>query len=249
MNSFLYAYVALVMQASQAHNVPIPGGRKYNVPSGNITIDDTVDTFYPNRTSYSQAAIAGSDDFSYGNTTTKDAFDIIVENTREVSPTCKSRTVRLYMFILLIHPQSSRSHLASGVRTKVVSEYYALTIALVGTARLDGLSVLLSGFPHTVLSGSSTRFLSLKIPCAYSTLQTHHSLTIKIPRPTLSRRSQAHKQPPTCLVTTLSCSSNWASVTPPSRQVSSCTSGIVGNYVANSTVGVILRSTPIEHLR
>ena len=48
MNSFLYAYVALVMQASQAHNVPIPGGRKYSVPSGNITIDDTVDTFYPN---------------------------------------------------------------------------------------------------------------------------------------------------------------------------------------------------------
>ncbi|KAF9793484.1 hypothetical protein BJ322DRAFT_132608 [Thelephora terrestris] len=86
-NGFLYEYVALVLQASQAYNVTVPGGRKYDVPSGNITIDDTVDTFYPNRTSYSQAAIAGSDDFSDGNVTTRDSFDVIVENTREVTPT------------------------------------------------------------------------------------------------------------------------------------------------------------------
>ena len=93
MNGFLSEYVALVLQASQAHNVTIPGGRKYNIPSGKITIDDTVDTFYPNRTSYSQAAIAGSDDFSDGNVTTRDSFDAIVENTREVTPTCKPRTL------------------------------------------------------------------------------------------------------------------------------------------------------------
>ena len=35
-------------------------------------------------------------------------------------------------------------------------------------------------------------------------------------QPILSRRSQAHKQPPTSLVTKLSCSSNWALVTLPS---------------------------------
>ena len=93
MNGFLYEYVALVLQASQAHNVTIPGGPKYNIPSGKITIDDTVDTFYPNRTSYSQAAIAGSDDFSDGNVTTRDSFDVIVENTREVTPTCKPHTL------------------------------------------------------------------------------------------------------------------------------------------------------------
>ncbi|KAF9793491.1 Alpha/Beta hydrolase protein [Thelephora terrestris] len=86
-NGFLYEYVALVLQASQAHNVTIPGGRKYNVPPGNITIDDTADTFFPNRTSYSQAAIAGADDFEDGNTTISNIFDIIVENTREVTPT------------------------------------------------------------------------------------------------------------------------------------------------------------------
>jgi len=85
-NGFLYEFVGLVLQASQAHNVTAPGGRKYNVPSENIAIDDTVSASYPNRTSYSVVAISGADDFNDGNTTIKDIFDIIVENTREVTP-------------------------------------------------------------------------------------------------------------------------------------------------------------------
>ena len=85
-NGFLYEFVGLVLQASQAHNLPVPGGRKYNVPSEKITIVDITVTFYPN---YTQAAIAGADDFYDDNTTIKDIFNVIVEITREVTPTCK----------------------------------------------------------------------------------------------------------------------------------------------------------------
>ena len=98
LNGFLYEYVALVLQASQAYNVTIPGGRKYNVPSGKITIYEAAETFSSNRTSYSQVAIAGADDFDDGNTTIKDVFDIIVENTREITPACTFFTIRIRSF-------------------------------------------------------------------------------------------------------------------------------------------------------
>jgi hypothetical protein len=78
--------VGLVLQASQAHNVSVPCGRKYNVPSEKITIEDTGASFYPN---YTEVAIAGADDFNDGSTTIRDIFDYIVEVTREVTPTCK----------------------------------------------------------------------------------------------------------------------------------------------------------------
>ena len=97
MNGFLYEFVGLVLQASQAYNLPVPGGRKYNVPSEKITIEVITATFYPN---YTQAAIAGADDFSDDNATIKDVFDIIVETTREVTPTCKH--------LLFAHLRSSR---------------------------------------------------------------------------------------------------------------------------------------------
>ena len=112
MNGFLYDFVGLLLQASQAHNVAVPGGRKYNVPSENITIDDTIITSFPNVTSYALAAISGADDFNDGNTTIRDIFDIIVENTREVTPTCKSSIIHSYMFILPIFLQPSWYHLA-----------------------------------------------------------------------------------------------------------------------------------------
>jgi len=92
-NSYVYQIVALVLQSAQARNVTIPGGDKYNVPSGNITIDqDSLNqnsvSSTPNLTSYSIVAISGADDFRDNNTQIKDVFDDIVENTRDVSPTC-----------------------------------------------------------------------------------------------------------------------------------------------------------------
>ena len=116
-NGFLYEFVGLVLQASSAHNVTAPGGRKYNVPSEKIIIDNTVAEFYPDMTSYTQLAIAGSDDFNDYNTTIRDIFDFLVENTREVSTACKLYTVPSYMFVLLTRPQSSRNRLVTRVRT------------------------------------------------------------------------------------------------------------------------------------
>ena len=114
MNGFLYEFVGLVLQASQTHNVTVPGGRKYNVPSENITIDDTVATSYTGMTSYSQVAIAGADDLNDGNTTIKDIFDVIVENTREVTSACKL-PIRLLILLLLTRPRSSWNHLDARV--------------------------------------------------------------------------------------------------------------------------------------
>lgn len=172
MNGFLYQYVALAMQASQVYNVTIPGGRKYNVPSGNITFDDSIEADYPNQFSYSTEAIAGADDFMDGNTTVRDIFDLIVENTREVTPTCAFFTTRPYLFILLTCLQSRRNHLDTWVRTqRSASKQYVLTIIPSGTIRMDGPSVRLSSFPRTALSSSSIRFLSSETPSVHSTLR------------------------------------------------------------------------------
>ena len=106
MNGLVYQIVALVLQASQAHNVTINGGHKYNIPSGNITINPSPfgATSAPNLTSYSTAAISGADDFNDDNTTIRDLFDIIVNTTREVTPTCKFPIVHSYLTVLLTHP-------------------------------------------------------------------------------------------------------------------------------------------------
>ena len=169
-NGFLYEYVALVLQASQAYNVTIPGCRKYNVPSGKITIDETAVTPTPNRTTYSEAAITGADDLNDANVTIRDVFDIFVENTREISPTCGSPAIRPTLFVLLTCAQSSRNCLAIGVRAISILKDYVLTVTSPGTTRLGGPSVLLSGFHHTVLSSSSTRFLSSETPSVHPIL-------------------------------------------------------------------------------
>ena len=92
-NNIVYPFVAIVLQAAQVHNVVVPGGRKYNIPSGNFTIDLTGGDSTLTLTSYSEVAIAGADDFADGDVTVKEVFDIIVSNTREVTPTCKFSNV------------------------------------------------------------------------------------------------------------------------------------------------------------
>ena len=91
MNSVVYQIVGLVLQAAQVHNVTVPGGHKYNVPSGNITIDQTPlsqDVSVSNLTSHTPAAVSGADDFVDSKIIIEDVFDIIVNTTREISPTC-----------------------------------------------------------------------------------------------------------------------------------------------------------------
>ena len=143
MNGFLYEFVALALQASQAHNMTVPGGRKYNIPSENITIDDTVAATFQNMTSYSLAAISGADDVNDGNTTIKDIFDIIVETTREVTPACKSSTIRSPRFILLTRPPIKSEpfgHLGKYDENRV--DRYLLTAAYSDTSDMGGLSAL-----------------------------------------------------------------------------------------------------------
>ena len=95
MNNDFYRIALLVLQTAQANNVTIPGGKTYNVPEG-FAIDKTLlslDGASPVQglTPYSLAAISGADDFGDSNTKIKDMFDIIVEITRSVTPTCESR--------------------------------------------------------------------------------------------------------------------------------------------------------------
>lgn len=122
MNGYVYQFVGLVLQASRAYNVTIDGGAKYNVPPGEFTIDQSFSselgvTSSPNLTSYTEAAITGADDFSDDNTTIRDAFDIIVSITREVTPSCEFPVTRIYLFVLL-SAKSSRNRLGSCVRTR-----------------------------------------------------------------------------------------------------------------------------------
>ena len=87
-NGFVYQFVGLVLQTSQAHNIAIEGCAKYNVPSGNITLTGTENPSSPTLTSYSLAAIVGADDFVDSNATMTDLFDAIVNVTRQITPTC-----------------------------------------------------------------------------------------------------------------------------------------------------------------
>ena len=91
----------MALQTAQAHNVTVPGGDKYNVPSVKIT--DLTGPVDPgtipasNLTSYTTAAISGADDFRDGKITIKDLFDIIVKTTRKVTPTCMFLIVGSYL--------------------------------------------------------------------------------------------------------------------------------------------------------
>ena len=98
MNNIVYPFVAYILQVSKVHNVTIDGNDKYNVPSTGFTFDESVIGSFLSRTgsgpsqnltSYAAVAISGADSFNDDNTTITDIFDLIVSNTREVTPTCK----------------------------------------------------------------------------------------------------------------------------------------------------------------
>ena len=105
MNVHVYAFVGLILQASQALNIPIPGGKKYNIPTGNVTLGSDDASPAPSLVSYSQTAIAGADDFVDSGVTIKDVFDVIVSNTRDVTPTCRFSVATSRSFISLTCPQ------------------------------------------------------------------------------------------------------------------------------------------------
>jgi hypothetical protein len=90
LNGDIYRFVAFVLQASQAHGITVSGSDKYNVPSGNVTMDETGNgsSSTSTLTSYVTTAVIGADDFADGDTTVTDLFDIIVGITRQVTPTC-----------------------------------------------------------------------------------------------------------------------------------------------------------------
>ena len=101
-NNEVYPVVVSLLQLAQAHNVAVPGGRHYNLPSQNITHTIPQDELYPpGLTSYSWVAISGADDFGDSQTTIKDIFDIIIETTREVTKTCEFPVVNSRLFDLL----------------------------------------------------------------------------------------------------------------------------------------------------
>ena len=119
MNGPVYNFVALILQASQAHNIKIGGGRKYNVPSEEITIDKLA--FGPSQglKSYVMGAIPGADDFNDDNTTVKEVFDIIVNTTREVTSTCKfSFSLISVRFTYLARIESERSGVLGAYKRK-----------------------------------------------------------------------------------------------------------------------------------
>lgn len=121
MNTDVYEFVALALQAAQLLNITPPVWQKYNVPSGNNTIS-TLGNPPPTLTSYSQVAIAGADSFFDAGVTIKDVFDVIVSNTRDITPTCEFSTPSssyLLTTILLTRPQSSRNCLDTWVCTRV----------------------------------------------------------------------------------------------------------------------------------
>ena len=92
MNGEVYLLVGSILQAAEAYNITVGEGFKYHVPSGNFTFDIPSIVSSQNLTSYTQAAIAGADNFNDDNVTVKDVFDIIVNVTRQVTPTCEFPT-------------------------------------------------------------------------------------------------------------------------------------------------------------
>ena len=115
-NTDVYASVALVLQASKALNITIPGCEKYNVPTGNITLNGSNSP--PTLVSYSAEAITGADDFVDSGATIKDVFDVIVDITRDITPTCTFSAVSSLLFVSLTCHQSSWSRLVAWVCTR-----------------------------------------------------------------------------------------------------------------------------------
>ena len=123
MNTYVYDVVALVLQSAQAHNITVPGGDKYSVPPENIT--DSISSIVSdsgtvsNLTVYSITAIIGADDFRDNQKTIEEVFDIIVQTTREITPTCMFATIGSYPFdSLTTFSESSRNRVVYWVRAE-----------------------------------------------------------------------------------------------------------------------------------
>ena len=93
-NDQVYQLVAAVLQLAQDHNVTLSSSAKYSVPSGDFSIDKTLLSAIgaappQNLTSYALAAISGADNFNDDSVVIKDLFDVVVSNTRQVTPSCE----------------------------------------------------------------------------------------------------------------------------------------------------------------
>ena len=159
-NTYVYEFVAVVLQSAQAHNVTVPGGDKYNVPSENIA-DPTPPTVLRsgpvlNLTDYSTAAIIGTDGFRDNQTTIKDIFGVIVQITREVTPTCTFAIVGSFPFDSLTPFPDQVGAIWSilYVQEELFSEGTILTIFSSVMMRMDSPPVPLNSSPHTTLGSS-----------------------------------------------------------------------------------------------
>jgi hypothetical protein len=103
--------VAFLLQAAKAHNIPVG---QYNIPSEPIVLH--AHTASQTLTSYTAAAISGADNFNDDKVTVKDVFDVIVDNTRNETPTCELPIIHSHLFVLLTNLESSRNGLVSWVR-------------------------------------------------------------------------------------------------------------------------------------
>jgi len=168
-NGETYDWVVFILQTAQAHNITIDGSGKYNVPSEKITIDVSVFESSQNLTSYATAAISGADDFNDDNTTIKDMFDMVVNNTREVTPTCEFSLFTLICSFHLPGPNQVGTVWSLGyVQGEAFSEGI-LTVTSSVTLCMDGQFEVLSDSPHSVLSSSRTQFSSWELLCVHST--------------------------------------------------------------------------------
>lgn len=193
MNGETYDWVVFILQTAQAHNITIDGSGKYNVPSEKITLDTSAFESSQNLTSYATAAISGADDFNDDNTTIKDMFDMVVNNTRETVPTCEFSLFTHTCPFRLPGPNQVGTIWSLGyVQGEAFSEYI-LTITSSVTICMDGQSVVLSGSPHSVLSSSRIQFSSWEPLYVHPTPELENWI-IAYPdyhnsRLTLSRRS------------------------------------------------------------
>jgi hypothetical protein len=216
-NGIIYQVVCLILQAAEAHNITVGGGSKYNVPSGNFTTNlPSVPTTSQNLTSYALAAIAGADNFNDDNVIVRDVFDIIVDVTREVTPTCEFPIVRSCLCVPLTHPQiklepcgllgtCKRRHFLGAHSDSSPLSYSSYGWPVRSVERLPPFSSKQLKYPVLVIGNT------VRTPPPRA--KPSRGLTVSIPRLTRSRRSRVHNTPPPCLVTVLSWSSSSASAT------------------------------------
>lgn len=93
-NRALYPLVARLFQAAQAHNIPLSDDKDivYHVPSGTVDFDASLMQSWPppgTLRSFAFDAIVGADNNNDDTVTMKDVFDVIINTTKTVSPSCK----------------------------------------------------------------------------------------------------------------------------------------------------------------